>query len=338
MANELRFGVIGCGSMARDVHCPNMAAAGGARTMAYCDVQEDRARALLEQFGGEYATADAARVFADRSIDGVLIQIGPAVHPMMVQAAARAGKHVFVEKPLAENMADALDTVRAVEAAGVAFQFGTCNRLAPMVRKAWQMCPHPLYSYCQCADTVTHQAVHNLDLAMHLFHGAPLQTVYASGRQHWGLDPRLPADSFAAVLTFADGTVHNYIQHGGSFNAMLTKYHYQLFGRDCCVYLAKRFKECHLMRSRDKAEFSWGFDGPDFYRGPHGYMGHFEELRELVDCIRGGGRCTMTVRDAARVLAAEKAILHSIETGTAVDFPAFLREHGAGFLLEKETQ
>ena len=334
---ELKFGVIGCGSMARDVHCPNMTAIEGARTVAYCDVVEERAQALLKQYGGDYATTDSARIFADKSVDGVLIQIGPNLHPQMVQAAVRAGKHVFVEKPLANTLSDAIATVRAVEAAGVKFQFGTCNRLAPMVRRAKQMCPNPLYTYCQCCDTVTHQAVHNLDLAINLFHDAPLRTVYASGKQHWGLDPHLPADSFSAVLTFADGSVHTYIQHGNSFNAMLLKYHYQLFGHDCCVYLAKRFKECHLMRSRDKVEFTWGFDGPDFYRGPHGYMGHFDEINELAGCIRNGGECTMTVRHAALVLAAEKAILRSIETGAAADFRAFLEEQGAAFLLEKRA-
>jgi hypothetical protein len=37
-AEELRFGVIGCGGMARQVHCPNLAAVPGARTVAYCDI------------------------------------------------------------------------------------------------------------------------------------------------------------------------------------------------------------------------------------------------------------------------------------------------------------
>ena len=332
---ELRFGVIGCGSMATQVHCPNITAIKGTRTVAYCDIAEGRAQALLKQFGGEYATTDAARIFGDASLDGVLIQTGPAHHPYLVQSAAQAGKHVFVEKPLALSLPDALQTVRIVEKAGVKFQFGTCNRLAPMARKAKEICPQPLYSFCQCTGTVTHQAVHNLDLALNLFHDAPLQTVYASGKQHWGLDPHLPADSFSAVLTFADGSVHTYIQHGNAFNAMLTKYHYQLFGKDCCVYLAKRFKECHLMRAPDKVEFSWGYTGEDFYRGPHGYMGHYDELRDLADCIRHGGNGTMTVRDAACVLAAEKAILRSLETARAVDFAAFLGEQGAAFLLEK---
>ena len=194
------------------------------------------------------------------------------------------------------------------------------------------MCAHPLYSYCQCVDAVTDQAVHNLDLAVNLFHEASLVRVYASGGQFWDLDPHLPVDSFSAVLTFADGSTHTYIQHGIAFNPLLKKYHYQLFGADCCVYLARRFKECHLMRDRHEVEQSWVFEGEDMYRGPYGYMGHYEELVELVNCIRTGGNGTMTVRDAARVLAVEKAILKSTEDGTVVDFPGFLHDNGADFL------
>lgn len=334
----LRFGVIGCGGMATQVHCPNMAAIDAVETVAYCDLDEGKAKALLETHGGEYTTTDADRIFQDTSLDGVLIQTGPSAHPQLVQAAARAGKHVFVEKPIAVELADALETVKVVEECGIRFIYGTCNRLAPMVRRAKRMCPDPVYSFCQCTGSVTSQACHNIDLAVNLFHGAPLVTVYASGGRVWGMDAHLPADSFSAVLTFEDGSVHTYIQHGKSCNALLKKYHYQLFGKECCVYLAKRFKECHLMRDLSKVEQSWVFDGEDTDRGPFGYMGHYDELKELVECIRHGGNGTMTVCDAAYVLAVEKGILHSVETGRVVEFFGFLKEHGAAFLVEGRTQ
>ena len=234
-------------------------------------------------------------------------------------------------------MSDALETVRVVEASGVKFIHGTCNRLAPMVKMAKRMCPDPLYSFCQCTDTVTNQACHNIDLAVNLFHESPLAAVYASGVQAWDLDPHLPVDSFAAVLTFADKSVHTYLQHGRAYNALLTKYHYQLFGKDRCVFLAKRFKECHLMKDLQSVERTWSFSGPDMDRGPFGYMGHYDELKELVDCIRSGrGNGTMTVRDAAYILAVEKAILQSTQTGQAVAFPEFLKANHAAFLSAQE--
>ena len=319
--------------MAAQVHCPNMAAIPGAKTVAYCDVDESKAKALLKAHGGEYTTTDAARVFSDPSIDGVLIQTGPAHHPKLVQAAAKAGKHIFVEKPIAIELADALATVRVVEASGVKFIHGTCNRLAPTVKMAKRMCPHPVYSFCQCTDSITNQACHNIDLAVNLFHEAPLAAVYASGVRAWDLDAHLPVDSFSAVLTFADKTVHTYLQHGRAYNALMGKYHYQLFGKDCCVFLAKRFKECHFMKDLKGVERAWIYQGADMDRVPCGYMGHYDELKELVDCVRTGqGNGTMTVRDAACILAVEKAILQSTQTGQVVAFPAFLQANGAAFL------
>ena len=95
------------------------------------------------------------------------------------------------------------------------------------------------------------------------------------------------------------------------------------------------------MRGPDEVERVWGFEGGDWdLVGPDGYMGHYRELEELVACIRQGGERngTMTVRQAARVLAVEKAILRSVETGEAVDFAAFLEKSGAGALLEGDGQ
>ncbi len=147
---ELRFGVIGCGMMATQVHCPNLAAIPGCKSVAYCDLNEASSKTLLEKHGGEYTTTDSNRIIEDKSLDAVLIQVGPKLHPKLVQAAAKNGKHIFVEKPIAVELSDAMETVKVVQASGVKFIHGTCNRLAPMVKHAKEMCPDPKYTYCQC--------------------------------------------------------------------------------------------------------------------------------------------------------------------------------------------
>jgi myo-inositol 2-dehydrogenase/D-chiro-inositol 1-dehydrogenase len=330
----LRFGVIGCGGMGR-LHCANAAFVPGMKTVAYCDVDAARAQSFLATYGGEYATTDPGRLFGDASLDGVLIQTGETHHPQLVIDAARAGKHIFCEKPLARTIEEARQAVEVVEQAGVRMVFGVCNRLAPLVRRAKQIVPAPVYSFCQCAETITAQAVHNLDLAVNLFHEAPLVKVYAQGGQVWGLDPHLPADSFIATLTFADGSAHCYMQHGASRNGTLRKYHYQLFGRDRQVYLSERFKKCIVHNAAGAVTQAMVFEGPDFggegaddVRGPFGYMGHYDELAHLVDCIRTGAPTQMTARHGLIVLAVEKAILESITTGQPVEFAAFCRRHG----------
>jgi len=334
MSDEVRFAVIGCGGMGETVHTPNLTAINGVRIAAYCDIDRAKAEKLLDKYGGDYITEDVDKILADNSIDAVAIQVGPQLHAQLVQQAARAGKHVFVEKPLGLQLDDVLETVRVVEESGIKFIYGTCCRLAPTVQMAKRMCPQPLYSYCQCVDTVTHQSCHNLDLAVNLFHESTLVRVYASGGQYWGIDPHLPADSFSAILSFEDGSTHTYIQHGNAYNPALTKYHYQLFGRDECVYLAERFKKCHYSRAGSwDIDRSWAFDGSDWDRGPFGYMGHYDELVELVRHIRGGqGNGTMTVRDAAYIMVVEQAILGSLVAHEVIDFEQYLKDRNADWL------
>ena len=333
---DLRFGVIGCGGMGR-LHTSNAGFVPGMKTVAYCDLDLAKAQDFLKTFGGEYAATNAEELFADPSLNGVLIQTGEVHHPGLVIGAAHAGKHIFCEKPLARTLEEAKQAVDVVEHSSVKMVFGVCNRLAPMVQRAKRIIPHPVYSYCQCAETVTAQAVHNLDLAVHLFHEAPLVKVYAQGQQVWGLDPHLPADSFVATLTFADGSVHCYIQHGASRNGSLRKYHYQLFGKDKMVYLSERFKKCITHDATGAVTQVMAFEGPDFggqgaddVRGPYGYMGHYDELAHLCECIRTNKQPEMTVRHGLYVLAVEKAILESITTGMPVDFTVFCQSNEIG--------
>jgi myo-inositol 2-dehydrogenase/D-chiro-inositol 1-dehydrogenase len=322
------------------LHANNAQFVEGMRTVAYCDIDKSRAERFLTTFGGEYATTEPERLFSDASLDGVLIQTGEVHHPRLVSEAAKAGKHIFCEKPLARTLAEAKSAAEAVVASGVKLVFGVCNRLAPLVRRAKTIIPHPRYSYCQCSDTITGQAVHNLDLAVNLFHEAPLVRVYAQGAQVWNSDPHLPIDSFVATLTFEDGSIHCYIQHGGSRNGTLRKYHYQLFGQDRCVYLAERFKKCIVHDGSGNVTQAMTFDGPDFgghgfsdVRGPFGYMGHYDELAHLVDCVNHDRQPEMSVVDGVRVLAVEKAIIESAGSGTPVEFRAFCRENRLDALI-----
>jgi predicted dehydrogenase len=186
---------------------------------------------------------------------------------------------------------------------------------------------------------VAGQACHNLDLIVHKFHDAPIITVYASGGHYYGMDSHLAADSFIATIRFADGSQACYIQHGRAYNALMGKYSFQLFGKDRCVYLAHRFKECHLSTNLARPDFSTIFSGPDFspankdahykdVRGPHGYMGHYDELAALCEAICNDTKPPMTVEHGRHVLQVEKAILESVTTGKVVDYQEFLDRWG----------
>jgi predicted dehydrogenase len=138
----LRVGLIGCGFIGR-FHARNIrdlarsGANAGALDIEYravCDTHQERADAFAKLAGCEIATTDAADILQSPDIDAVYVCTETVEHVALVIAAAKAGKHVFCEKPLATNHTDAQRMLDAVTAAGVTHQVGLVLRFAPVFR------------------------------------------------------------------------------------------------------------------------------------------------------------------------------------------------------------
>ncbi|MEL6984628.1 MAG: Gfo/Idh/MocA family oxidoreductase, partial [Actinomycetota bacterium] len=130
----LRVGVIGCGLIARS-HAANLVRDPRAAITAVTDLDPARATAFAEQFAKDGADAvcpDAASVIDQ--VDAVYVCTWTSEHPALVAAAARAGRAVFCEKPLATDLADAEAMTEAVEQAGVTNQVGLVLRRSPAFR------------------------------------------------------------------------------------------------------------------------------------------------------------------------------------------------------------
>jgi predicted dehydrogenase len=82
---------------------------------------------------------DFAEVLADPAIQAVVIVTPHSLHRQMVEAAARAGKHVFCEKPLALNTRDARPMIEACAKAGVVLAVGHNRRLWPSMQALKRM-------------------------------------------------------------------------------------------------------------------------------------------------------------------------------------------------------
>ena len=102
-----------------------------ARLAQVCDLDADAARTFGEQMGVPWTT-DAAALLADRRLGAVIIATPNFTHADLVVAAAAAGKHIFCEKPLALNTADADRMLAATRAAGVHLVVGHVLRFLPV--------------------------------------------------------------------------------------------------------------------------------------------------------------------------------------------------------------
>jgi predicted dehydrogenase len=149
-ANErIRIGLIGCGDRGRNAHMTGIHAhdkAQNAEFVAVADpwriVREQAAATCKEWYGREVKQSSSYRdVLACKDLDAVMIASPDHHHAAQLEAAVRAGKHVYVEKPMARSMEELIRSVDAVKAAGVVAQVGTQSRSRPTTtgcRELWK--------------------------------------------------------------------------------------------------------------------------------------------------------------------------------------------------------
>src|SRR5690606_11756728 len=101
-----------------------------------CGRNEEGVKKAARQFGWEEAATDWREVVCRDDIDLVDINAPSDVHKEIALAAAKAGKHLFCEKPLALTLADAREMLAAAESAGVKHMIGFNYRFAPAVQLA----------------------------------------------------------------------------------------------------------------------------------------------------------------------------------------------------------
>ena len=125
--------LFGAGRIGR-IHGGNAAALPGVALRYVCDPFGDSAAQLAQALGAQVSTPEA--VFADKSIDAVLIGSPTDTHSDLIHRAAAAGKHIFCEKPVDLSVPRAADCARAVAEANVACMIGFQRRFDPTFAEA----------------------------------------------------------------------------------------------------------------------------------------------------------------------------------------------------------
>jgi predicted dehydrogenase len=125
----LRIAILGAGMVAR-YHAQAIAATPGTRLVAVSRFDASKAAASASEFSVPCETSEEA-LLARPDVDAVCICTPSGQHARETIAAARAGKHVLVEKPMALNLADADAMVEACRSAGVVLAVALQRRTEP---------------------------------------------------------------------------------------------------------------------------------------------------------------------------------------------------------------
>jgi predicted dehydrogenase len=131
---KLNFGIIGCGRIAYK-HAEAFKNNEQADLLCVCDIIEERAVRYQDKYGAGDHFTDYRRMLEQPGLDAVSICTPSGMHAAMGIAAAEAGKHVVVEKPMALSLQDADDLIKACEEHGVKLAVCFQNRFNPPVQK-----------------------------------------------------------------------------------------------------------------------------------------------------------------------------------------------------------
>ena len=225
--SNLRFGVIGAGRIGK-IHAQNLAARiPGVDVSAIADVDLGAAQDLATRLRVPNAAADYHTILADPDIDAVAICSSTDTHARIVIEAARAGKHIFCEKPIDFDLAKIDVALEAVKKAGVKLQIGFNRRFDPNFRKVRSMIaegkigtPHiiritsrdpapPPLSYVKVSGGMfLDMTIHDFDMARYLS-GSEVEEVYTAAGVM--VDPAIgeagDVDTAVITLRFASGAI-----------------------------------------------------------------------------------------------------------------------------------
>ncbi|UCF38294.1 MAG: inositol 2-dehydrogenase [Acidobacteriota bacterium] len=223
---NLRVAVVGLGRIGK-VHLETLLRrTAGVEVISVWDPRSAKAEEAARS-GGIPSVGKSFSEILEADVDAVILCSPTDTHTEYVIAAARAGKHIFCEKPLALSLAEIRDAIAAVEAAGVQLMVGYNRRFDPNHSKARQMvetgkigAPHllkitsrdpapPPPEYCAVSGGMfLDMTIHDFDLARYVM-GSEVKEVFARATSL--VDERIgqsgDVDTAVITLDFENGAI-----------------------------------------------------------------------------------------------------------------------------------
>lgn len=134
MKKHLFVGVVGCGYWGPNL-VRNFRALADCTMKTICDVSEDRLRHLQSLYPGIQTETKYDQMLADEQLDAIVIATSVKYHFPMAKASLLAGKHTFIEKPLASSVEQSEELVALAKKQGLILMVGHTFLYSPAVRK-----------------------------------------------------------------------------------------------------------------------------------------------------------------------------------------------------------
>lgn len=135
----IQWGFIGCGEVTEKKSGPAFSIVPGSKVVAVMSRNKEKARSYAERHGIRRWYSDAQELVDDPDVNAVYIATPPSTHTTFAIMAMKAGKPVYVEKPIASNYEDCCRLNRIVEKTGVPCFVAYYRRLLPYFLKVGEL-------------------------------------------------------------------------------------------------------------------------------------------------------------------------------------------------------
>jgi predicted dehydrogenase len=331
-AGNLGIALIGAGNLARWAHLPALQKTAGATVRAVYSANGVRGKSYATRFGAAYSATEYQQILDDKDVHVVVITSRNQEHAPQAIAALRAGKHVFVEKPMALTEKECSDLVDAVEKSGCQLTVGFNRRFAPFyipLKKHLAGRSSPAVVNCRInspgisgsywmADpaiggAILGEACHFVDLMYWLLDAEPLSVSAYS--LPTGKDDPIGENNIAAAFRFADGSV-------GSLT------YCTVGSKTSGGERVEAFTQGLGISTEDFKRLGVNGSTANSRRNFFAEKGYDAQMQSFIDAIRKGVAPAVTIRDGVRATIGCLKILESARTGLAcqIDLEAVL--HG----------
>jgi predicted dehydrogenase len=341
----VRVGLVGCGSFA-DVIAAEIALCEKTELVTCYDPIAQNSRRIGRQYGCRTENS-FEEVLARDEIEAVFIVSPNASHAEQAVAAARKGKHVFVEKPIANTIADGKRIIDACEAAGVVLMVGHYRRRNAGNRKAkelieqgaigepvmieanvsnrlgFELTPDKFRwrgddSGCPAGSLMT-MGIHLVDVFHYLF--GPIKAVSAMFAK---LYVKADVEDVNTTICHFQSGVLGYV--GTNYVSRKANWMY-VYGTEANLQLTISLPQVpfdeHLRVNREQSRYTRlvitdKSDEPKIIPIVHTDP-FLEEITEFADCIRTGARPETDGQGALAALSYVRAAIESARTGKLVE-------------------
>jgi predicted dehydrogenase len=325
-SGEIAFALAGAGNLAKWEHLPNIKKLSGVALRAVYSAGGVRGKSYALRFGAAYACSEYEEILKDPAIDAVLIASRNQHHAAQSLAALRAGKHVFVEKPMALSAEECRDLLAAERESRRRLTVGFNRRFAPYYRELQNALARragPAVVQCRInspgisgsywmADpaiggAILGEACHFIDLMYWLLGSEPV-SVSAYSLPTGKSDP-IGENNLVAAFRFLDGSIGNltYCTVGSKTSG---GERVEVFAQGVGAF-TEDFKRVGMHRgTRSGNSRLW----PE--------KGYAAQMADFVESIRSGQPPAVTAVDGARATLGCLAMMEAARGGEPVQLDA----------------